>query len=559
MITRNSGVVYIVSALALLRSAAAQDPGERLELRVVSTGVGASVVVDRGQADGVAVGDAVLFRPRAGGEYRGTVARVEERSAVVQIDDRSFTPTPGTRGEVFVPAARRRTAQPTRPQPDQPPDQQPTARERTDWKNKDEGWTQDKPLLSQVRPVDPKDRHTRFGGRFFTFAELNYTNVDSFNNSLLRTGVDAWLDNPWQRGGRMRFDGEFDYRTEGDVDGADLTVRELSYEEGGTRFTPTRWQVGRFLQADVPQLGLLDGLAYSERRENGHRYGGSVGFLPELDHDMHTGENLQFAGFYRWVDDARETLSATAAVQKTFHRGKSDRDLIVLDARRLPTDGWDLRASMSIDLYTGSNRDAVKGQGVELTQAFASAGRRFESGAGFDVAFRRLRFPAQLRDAHGPVIPGEIRNDRYDRLTFTGWSFVSEQKHRAHGQFSLFDDETTDGAALDLGLDVQGALFENGNVDVTVFGNAGRVGSHMGARVTVGRTTENGRWDALYEISNHHFDGFTADRDDLIQHRVYATRSFELDSFWHLTAHAGAHLWDKDTALAAGFYLQRSF
>ena len=123
MITRHLVLGCILAALSLLTSAAAQDAGERLELRVVSTGVSGSVVVDRGQADGVAVGDAVLFRPRAGGEYRGTVARVEERSAVVQLDDRSFTATPGTRGEVFVPASRRPTVQPARPQPNQPPDQ----------------------------------------------------------------------------------------------------------------------------------------------------------------------------------------------------------------------------------------------------------------------------------------------------------------------------------------------------------------------------------------------------------------------------------------------------
>jgi hypothetical protein len=76
--------------------------------------------------------------------------------------------------------------------------------------------------------------------------------------------------------------------------------------------------------------------------------------------------------------------------------------------------------------------------------------------------------------------------------------------------------------------------------------------------VTVGRPTNNGRWDALYEIANHHFDGFTANRDDLLQHRVYATQTFDFAP-WNLTAHAGAHLWDDDTAWSVGLYAQRSF
>jgi hypothetical protein len=549
---------------ALLQGARGQDQGTQLELRVVSSGVDATVLVDRGSNDGVAAGDPVLFRPRAGGEHRGVVLRVEERRASVQLHDRSVTLLPGTRGEVFVPAARRRREEaptpapvPPAPAPAKPPG---TTTDRERWQNKDEGYTQDQPLLAQVKAIEPRDRRAQFGGRFFTFADVNYQDGDRFHNSILRAGVDTWIDNPWQRGGALRFDGEIDYRTEvSDNTDLDLTVREMSYREGGDRFTPTRWQVGRFLQSEVPQFGLLDGVAWSQRRENGHSYGASFGFLPELNDDMHTGEDLQLAVFYRWVDDKRETLALTGAFQKTFHGGKWDRDLFVFDARRLPVDSWDLRASVWIDLYTGDNRDAAKGKGIELTHAFASAGRRFDSGDGFDVAYRRLRFPATLRDDHGPIYANEIRNDRYDRLTFTGWHFLGVARHRAHGQLALFDDETTDGAALELGVDVQNAVFGNGHLDVTVFGNAGRVGSHLGARLTVGRPTDSGRWDVLYEIANHHFDGFTADRDDLIQHRVYGTRTFDLASLWQITAHAGAHLWDDYVAFHAGLYAQRSF
>ncbi|MEZ5963611.1 MAG: hypothetical protein R3F56_07170 [Planctomycetota bacterium] len=546
--------------LATLPAQTSQD--ERVELRVLSSSGVGTVAVDRGQADGLAVGDAVVLRPRAGGEYRGTIIRVDERTATVELLDRDVEPPAGTRGEALVPAGRRPRA--TRPaaEPVAPPPDRPTTtpeRQPPQWQNRDEAWSADKPLLAQVRPVHPRDRRAQYGGRFFAYADLNHSNVEDLDNTILRTGSEAWLDNPFGRGGSLRFDGDFNYKTETDgATGLDLTVRELSYHEGGTRFEPTRWQVGRFLQADVPQLGLLDGVAWSHRRENGHRFGASLGFLPELDDDMQTGEDLQLAAFYRWVNDESETLSVTAAAQKTFHRGRSDRDLVLLDVRRLPVDGWDLRGSLWIDLYSGRDRDAGKGPGPEITHAFASAGRRFAGGGGLDLSYRRLRFPAQLRNAHAPVTAAEIGRDVYDRLALTGWTWPTEHQ-RAHGVLSGFVDEDTDGAALELGLDTMEVLLERGHLDVTVWGNAGRFGSSLGGRVTLGRTTDDGSWDVMYELANHHFDGFSANRDDLLQHRLYATRTFELGSGWHATAHAGAHFWDSDRAWSLGAYLQRSF
>jgi len=548
----------------LLHAAAAAQDAERVEFRVLSTSAGATVEVDRGASDGLAVGDAVLLRPRAGGEYRGRIIRVTDRTAIVELLDGGTAPPPGTRGEAFVPTDRRRPrpapeARPGEPKPEPAPDAGRKV-EHPPWTNQDRGFTPDQPLLAQVKPIHPRERAPRYGGRWFTFADLTWTRTEDLDNSLLRTGIDAWIENPFGRGGAMRFDGEIDYLTEtSNKDGLDLTVRELSYAEGGTRFDPLGWQVGRFLLADVPQFGLLDGAAFSRRRDNGHRFGASIGFLPELDDDMETGEDLQIAAFYRWVDDVRETLAVTAAVQKTWHQGKSDRDLLVLDARRLPVDGWDLRASVWVDFYTGGSRDAVKGGGAEVTHAFASVGRRFDSGSGFDLAYRRLRFPALLRTTTGPQIPGEINNDRYDRLALTWWRLFGPERHRFHGQLSGFDDETTDGGALELGVDLQRTPYDDGHLDLTAFASAGRLGSHFGGRVTLGRTLPRGSFDVFYEVGNHHFDGFTADRDDLIQHRVFATRTFTFDPAWILTAHAGAHFWDEDSAWSLGFFVQRTF
>lgn len=545
---------------------AQSDDAIRVELRVSSVLPTGVVTVDRGKRDGLAQGDTVTFRPRAGGTFRGRVVRLDERTADVEMVERGFTPPAGTRGEVEVPSARLAAKpapqpvpqqQPTPPagqgepnQPAQPPEHPP-------WRNRDEGFTPDKPLLAQVKPIRPQERQPSYGGRWFTTADLNYSDAAGSSNSYGRAGLVSWLDNPFGRGGALRFDGEFAHRTEvNDQRGTDLVVRELSYLEGGNRFDSERVQVGRFLQSELPQLGLLDGVAYSKRRDNGHRYGGSVGFLPELDDDMHSGEDLQFAAFYRYVDDERERLTATAGFQKTLNRGRMDRDLFVFDVRNLRDGGWDLQASAWLDLYLG--RDDAKNQALEVTQAFASASRRFDSGSGFDLTLRRLRFPQQLRKTYPQLPPQELTDNRYDRIAFTWWLMV-DKTQRLHGQVAGYGDEDGDGASAELGIDVQDWLGARSRVDVTAFGSAGDFGSQLGARVTYGRATDNGRWDALYEVSNFHYNGFTAERDDLLQHRVFGSRSFALDAAWFLTLQGGAQLFDSDTAWSAGFYLQRSF
>ena len=94
------------------------------------------VVIDRGESDGLAIGDRLLLVLRDGGTRAGAVVEVAERSAVVELDDRAFLPEPGTRGEVRVPAERLEAPEP--PEPSSTPS-------HPEWQNEDEGWTPDRP------------------------------------------------------------------------------------------------------------------------------------------------------------------------------------------------------------------------------------------------------------------------------------------------------------------------------------------------------------------------------------------------------------------------------
>ncbi len=551
----------VVLALACTAPAQQDEDYVRVELRVISVGPSGAVVVDRGKRDGLATGDVVFFHPRGGGSYPAGVIQVDDRTAIVEMRDRGFTPRSGTRGRVRVPKARRATPKPDaapKPRDDPPPDgPKPDGPEHPPWENEDEEWKPGMPLL-QMKPVRPRDRGMQVSGRFYSIGNLAWDDSQDFDNSSMRVGTELNLENPFGQGGGILFDGEVNYRTEqNERRGFDILPRRFSYRVGGTRFQNQRLEAGRFLQQGMPEFGVLDGVEYGIRRKNGHRFGGSIGFLPEPDDDFDSLEDLQLAGYYHWVPDNSERILVGGGFQKSFHNGRTDRDLFVVKGHYLPLEpGWNAHGTVWIDLYHG--RDDEKNNGVELTQAILSTGRNFENGDGVDLTFRRIRYPEMLRTEFQPLLPGEIADTRYDRLALTGWKQWSDQT-RLRGQISGYDDEQDNGGAIEVGADLQDWFGEGSLADVTMWGSLGEFSNSFGARLGYGELNDNGRWNVFYEIAHHRMAGFDDDRDDLIQHRLHGTKSMFTSGGWSVSLFAEAHLFDEELAFTAGFHVQRSF
>lgn len=538
-----------------------QDTFLRLPLRVSSSS-GRTIVVDRGTRDHVEPGDRVFLSPRSGGTYRGTVSEVEERTAVVRLDDRELTPEPGTRGEVLVPRAR---IQPKEPEPgrqvEPPPDEPRERPERGEWPERKDGWEEGMPLLAKVRPVRPDERPVRLTGRIWALGDLTQvpdTGVDDrWGNSTFRFGTAVDIDNPFGQGGAFRFDGELNHWTRpDDQDDTDVLVRDFSYRYGGTRFAPNRWQIGRFLQSGMPEFGILDGLEWSRRLESGHRVGASVGYMPELDNELRTGEDLQFAGYFHWTADDLERMTFDVGYQKSFHDGDADRDLFVLKSRYLPNDDWDLIGTAWVDYYYG--RDDVKGNGFDLTQAFFAATRRWEDGSGYELAWRHYTFPETLRYEFEPLDPFQLANDVSDRVSLGGWT-GPPGTGRTHGEISGWIDETDEGGAAELGFGFNDVFFDRDEFDITAFGSIGSHTSVLGMRTSLGRYTESGRWDLFYEFSNQHLHGRDDSGDDMFQHRFRGAHTFFLGARWSASLHAEGLIYDEDLAWSVGFHMQKTF
>jgi hypothetical protein len=560
-----------ISASCWLALAAAVAPAQEtdpiyvhVQLRV-STNTDAGVLIDRGARDLLEAGDRVLLFPRAGGTFRATVVAVDQQSSVIRLDETGRVPPPGTRGEVLVPRARVSAARgdPDPADPDPAPPREPVtgAEPRPDWPAREDGWQEGMPLLAKVRPVRPEERGSRVTGRVWTMGDLVQVPApddragDRFANSIARVGTDIRADNLFGAGGTLRFDGELNHRTRADESEAgDLLVRTLSYRLGGDRFAPNQWQFGRFLSSEMPEFGTVDGIEYVRRSPAGHRYGASFGFLPEVDDCLTTGEDLQVAGFFHYAADDLERLSFDVGYQKSFHGGKADRDLFVLKSRYLPGDGWDLIGTAWIDYYYG--RDDAKGSGLELTQAFFAATRRLDDGSGYELAWRRHRFPETLRDDFVPPYLDQLADARSDRLSLEAWTGGAA---RAHGLLFGWDDENAGGAGAEAGIGFTEVLLDGDDLDVTLFGTLGEFANVAGLRLTLGRTTTSGRWDLFYEFANHHLLERDADSDDLQQHRLRFSQAFFLGAGWNASLHGEGLLYDQDLSWSAGFHLQKSF
>jgi len=572
----------------LLVAAGRAQPGEEpvhVKLRVTSQRPPSLVVVDRGRSDRIALGDVVFFTPRDGSTVKGTVIQLAARSAVVELDELNVRLDAGTPGEVRIPASRLDLppdprAEETDPAPvphapaparsDPPPERrvdegsEEAARETDEpehppWRNRDEAYEPGMPLLAEVRPVPPAKRSTRVTGRVFLSGDANRAD-DGLSDVLIRSGTDLVWENPFGLGGGVRADVEFVHRDardpdERDEDDFDLRVNRLSHFLGGTRYRRDRYEVGRFLQHGMPEFGLLDGFEWGRRTEGGDRFGASVGFLPELDFDVETGDDFQVAAYYQWISDSREQLSVAGGFQKTFHDGRSDRSLVVGKVRYLPITGWSFFGTVWVDVYEGN--DDEKDSTVELTQAYLTASRRSER-SGIDVTYRRIRFPELLRDEFTPILPDELEDNRFDRLSASAFRRLDGGR-RLHGQAGVWDDEDDAGGFGEAGIELQDFLLDGARGDVTLFGTAGRFERVLGARFSYGRYTVGGRWDLFYEIADHRQEDFSSDFDDIVQHRLRGSLDVYTRSGFTVSFYGEAGLWDDETSVSGGFYLQQSF
>lgn len=555
------GLVGIAFALLAFCTAGRAQEIElvRLPLRVSSSGAGGVVVIDRGTRDKVAAGDAVLFFARDGARYKGVVIEVRERTSVVEMQE-DFVPPPGTKGEVSFEKSRLEAKK--EKEPGAGTAAAGTAAKDADkgkekWTNKDKGFKPGAPLLSGVRPLKPEDRRKKLTGRAYLIAQLTDNPSGNFDNSLFRIGTDLTYMNVFGRGGGLRFNGEAAYLTdalENDPTGSFL-LRRLSYFRGGTRFKSVSWEVGRFLQRGMPEFEVLDGIEVGKRTRGLDRWGFSAGYMPEADDNYASFTDFQLAGFYEYVADVRESLMAGLGYQKSWHNGSPDRDLIIGKFKWVPDDTWNVWGTLWVDYYTGG--DLLR-SGFDVTYAILQAVKTWKSGNSIEVYYRRVRFPYTQRN-QGFIPPPDLTSlidKRYDRVAMNAYLWLSEDQWRLTTHLSGWDAESGSGGAGELGVEL---FAKRTRMHLVAYGSAATFENTWGARITIGQQLSGGRWDFMYDFSNHHLKGFPPDFNDLFQHRVRLSGSIHKANGWDISVYGEALYYDEELNWSVGVTLSRRF
>ncbi|MEZ6021278.1 MAG: hypothetical protein R3F17_14660 [Planctomycetota bacterium] len=378
--------------------------------------------IDRGANMWLAGGDRVVLLSRDGRSWTGRIAEVREFDAVVELFETGADLAVGSQGTAYLPKARTTAGQPV----PKGRDTAPTGPVLHDpWERLDEEWTRSDPLLARIAPVHPADRAVRDGGRLYGILEPRWSSEEGRSETWFRVGGHYWMENPWGRGGRFEVDGEFNrlsYHLPFPEDHRDqnLRVDRLSYALGGTRQDPWRYEVGRFLMYGMPELGLVDGGSVHLRRPNGDLMGVSMGWMPEPDPDQTPGHDFQISAFYRWSLDTFERYTAALAVQKTWHQGAQDRDLIIGRMDYAPLEGWRYHGSAWIDWY--GNDELVKDSGVDLTRLRLEGSREWQgSGACRRVTVTK-RFPTFCATNSASRRRSRCRNSTCTGCRFRGGS-----------------------------------------------------------------------------------------------------------------------------------------
>lgn len=552
-----------------------------LELRVISLTASGGLVVDRGERDGVAVGDGLWLGPKDAPPVEGRVVKVFEREAEVELMAAGSVPPPGTKGLVWVtpvveePVPEVQVAEEPRGAEEEP-DTGPRAPR---WARPDDGWDATEPLLARVRIEHPEERPRVIGGRVYAVGGGATTLDGERGHGYLRSGFDSFVLNPLGRGGELNLDAELDLRSsfvpqdDGQDDGhGRVRFDELSYRWGGTRFLSEGHQVGRFLLGTTPELGRLDGYEWTRRLPSGDRLGASAGYLVEDSFDAATGHELGFQGFYRWVPDQRERIGVTGAVQKTFRNGARDRERLLLKGDAAAYAGlgpWSLHGALIYDLH--STEDDLETGGGELSRAWLQGWRDWESSVpgerdGIRIHYRREGFVQALGSELPPLYAAGLVAERSDRVGASGdfWMAPGERFFYSGGLWKDSDEGGIDVEA-GLGLDQLGERLggmRGGYGDLRLFASNGRSSSTFGFGASYGRRFEEDAsmsWSLQYELLWNDRLGFSTEVDTSVQHRLRYLVDLGHFSMWRLAGNADLVLGGSNVGLVTGFLLTRSF
>ncbi len=518
----------------------AQEQGVRGVEARVSAVSGPAVHLDQGGDAGIEPGDRVRATPPGGSPVELIVRAVTRQSARCEFLGPAAALDVGTLVEVFVPLER---ASPrTGPQ----------------WRYQEQGWSTDLPLLAPVQGVLPSERERTWTGRVFQSVDWTRDTSSSEQEYLFsRTGLDLRVENATGRGDQLFFDGELFHRFasidgQADEDTVRGRIDRLSWLLGDSRERSQRIEVGRFLSSEMPQLGVIDGVEFVQRSSSGQRYGASVGMLPSWDSTFSTGDDLAAAAFFRGFAGAEQQFTAGVAVQKTWHEGTRDRDLLVGDFSWRASESWRFSGAASVDWYTSS--DDPKSSGAELTELHLASLWTPKAPHGATLTYSRIAWPVLLRNELPPATFATLADGSVERAALSVWRDLT-RRLRLWARIDSWSDQDSSGGGGELRASWRDLVCDSSEISLALFSNDGLFVDVAGARLGWRQWGSWGAWFASFEVAEQEFVG-----GPVIDAQVLRGGwNGMLGQHWMLSLSSDWRTGDEQDALTLGFALQRRF
>jgi hypothetical protein len=546
-----------------------QAPTTEATVALTVTAVGdRSVYLDHGRDVGLKPGVFVRLFPPGAGEIEVEVRVVSQTSARADVPIGLAVPPVGTRGEARV----------VRPTGDGKPaigqgQGQGDKPAHPGWARREPPRAAGQPLLVPTYGQRPEERDATLDGRLFASYLWNRDRGGDSDSdySLLRTGVRADATN-WLGGAeRVRVAAEFDERRAAVADRPDAVDQTGRIDLGSVAFgsegyAPYGVEVGRFFSVHLPEIGLVDGVEGVLRYQGGLRVGGGTGAYPRPFPARDAGDDVGVHGFVDWTADDRRTVAAALGVQKTWHRGDADRDLLLARGEWRPWERVALLGSAKVDWYDGDDWDAdpatgrpadPKGQGFELTEAMLQA--RVDAGDfGFGAMATRFTWPA-LRRVEYQMLPIELVTDGYVERIGVNGSWRASAAVALRARVDQWRDQDRDGATIGSDVDWRGAWSPTAAATVSMFVNDGGYAAGPGARLLLRERLGDIGLRAGYRWYRYELGDLATGPEDFVRQSVELGAGCPIAADGDLDLTFERWFGDREDAFALALYLQWRF
>ncbi len=531
----------------------AQGQGKVVRVNVTSVAE-RSVYLDHGRDVGLSVGTFVRLFPPGLAPFEVEIRSISNTSARAELPPGFAAPPTGTPGEANVTEVTQVTT-PVAPV-------SPSAPEHPPWTRQEGARGADQPLLVPTFGEHPNQRPPRLDGRLF--ASTQWSRDDGGDRSsdyyYTRLGVRADATNYLGTGERVRFAGEIDDRRVSLPDAPDDNEQNarldlLSVAFGTESWAPTGIEAGRFYSQFLPEIGLVDGVEVVRRYEGGIRFGAGFGAYPLPFPARDTGDDLGVHAFFDYAADARRSFATTIGVQKTWHRGTADRDLVLLRVEGRPSDSLSLYGSAKIDVYTGS--DSIKGSGVEVTEAYGAV-RLDGSSVGTGLTASHFTWPELLREEYQNLPVELVTDGKVDRLAWNGWWRVSDAMRLA-ARTDIWRDQDRDGTSWGLDGDLYDVFGPRSSLSLSLFGSDGGYSQGPGLRLGLRAPLGAGAWRAGYRWHRYELTSLVTGPESYTRESIELGVSVPLGLDGDLDCALEHWFGDDEDAWALNLYLQWRF